>query len=125
MQRERYPHLRSTRFWLTAILLGAALYLLRTQTEHMWPAVPLWVQSLAAFVLCGLLGERLVSGYWPRMRSTAQESYEIVVSFLQVGLVLTAVLQGVFYFASYAASPEPVAWTSYMAMVLLDGSYRW
>ena len=122
---DRFPRLRSWQFVLVGLFLAAALYLLRTYVSHLLPNAPLWVRSLLAFLLCGWVGEKLVQKYWPRMRGSLHESYQVVSGFLQVGLILSVLTWSLQYFMKIAISPEPVAWMAYMSVVLFDGMFRW
>ena len=124
-KRPRLPGLKQVPFWALALILAAALLLVRLQIEQLWPQYPLWARTVLSFVTVGIIGEWWVNRYWPALRRLRSDVREVMVGFTALMVVLTLVIIHVGRTLGTDLAPEPVAWVAYLSFVLLDASYHW
>ncbi len=122
---DRLPRLTSPAFWGLAALLAVALYILGIQIDQLWPGLPGWGRTLAAFLLTGTVGEFYVHHRWPALRMVPAESREISLGYLAIACVIAVLVAIANLSWGIALPPSPLAWVSYLTLIILDSSSRW
>ncbi len=122
---DRLPRVFSTAFLGLAALLMVALYILGIQIDQLWPGLPSWGRTLAAFLITGTVGEFYVYHRWPALRMVPAESREISTGYLSIACVISALVGVSNLVWGIELLPSPLAWVSYITLVILDSSSRW
>jgi len=122
---HRVPSLKSVHFWLMILSIALALRVLGLQIDQFWGGAPLWFRSISAFMVAGIVGEIFVFRYWPDLRLSSIDAWEISVGFFVIAGLVTAAIWALAEVAYVELAPSPLALTAYVSLLLLDASYRW